>query len=152
MSEKLSQSLRQRLTQLFKEILAYQWVEDLTFNRLSGAVYHELLAPTNAHLTEDEAVDLAVNLSRKERIKELLARYDDAVQKREAQANRQVLGIVKNMIPTTTPNREQVIQDTVTMLKKFPLVRSITGIRKLVQARVDNRHRDVAEDDYMFLT
>jgi hypothetical protein len=152
MSEKLPQPLRQRLVQLFKEILAYQWVDDLTFNRLSGAVYQELLAPANAHLTEDEAVDLAVNLTRKERIRELLARYDDAVHKREEQANRQVFGIVKNMIPGETPNREQVIQDTMAMLKKFPLVRSITGIRKLLQARIDNGHRDVSEDDYMFLT
>ena len=56
------------------------------------------------------------------------------------------------MIPATTPDREQVIQDTLAMLKRFPLVRSITGIRKLVQVRIDNHHRDVAEDDYMFLT
>ena len=34
------------------------WVDGLTFNRLSGAVYHELLAPANVHLTEDQAVDL----------------------------------------------------------------------------------------------
>ena len=152
MLEKLPQPLRQRLVQLFKEILAYQWVDGLTFNRLSGAVYHELLAPANAHLTEDQAVDMAVNLTRKERIVELLARHDAAVQKREEQANRQVFGIVKNMIPGDTPNREQAIQDTLAMLKKFPLVRSITGIRKLVQARIENNHQDVHEDDYMFLT
>ncbi|MCI0744362.1 MAG: hypothetical protein L0Y58_03050 [Verrucomicrobia subdivision 3 bacterium] len=152
MLEKLPQPLRQRLVQLFKEILAYQWVDSLTFNRLSGAVYHELLSSANVHLTEDQAVDLAVNLTRKERIGELLARYDATVQKREEQASRQVLGIVKNMIPATTPDREQVIQNTVAMLKKFPLVRSITGIRELVQARIDNDNRDVSEDDYMFLT
>ena len=46
MAEKLPQSLRQRLVPLFKEILAYHWVEDLTFNRLSGAVYHVLLFPS----------------------------------------------------------------------------------------------------------
>ena len=152
MSDKLPQALRQRLVQLFKEILAYHWVDGLTFNRLSGAVYHELLAPANADLTEDQAVDLAVNLTRKERVGELLGRYDDAVRQREEQAGRQVIGIVKNMIPANTPNREQVTEDTLAMLKKFPLVRSIVGMRTLVQARIDNDHRDVAEDDYMFLT
>src|ERR1039458_6713933 len=109
MAEKLPQSLRQRLVPLFKEILAYHWVEDLTFNRLSGAVYHVLLSEENSRLTEDAAVDLAVNLTRRERLPELLARYDALVQKREEQAQKQVLGIVNNMIPEDTPNRAQVV-------------------------------------------
>src|ERR1035438_3705513 len=108
MAEKLPQSLRQRLVPLFKEILAYHWVEDLTFNRLSGAVYHVLLSEENSRLTEDAAVDLAVNLTRRERLPELLARYDALVQKREQQAQKQVLGMVNNMIPEDTPNRAQV--------------------------------------------
>jgi thioester reductase-like protein len=152
MAEKLPQSLRQRLVPLFKEILAYHWVEDLTFNRLSGAVYHVLLSEENSRLTEDAAVDLAVNLTRRERLPELLARYDALVQKREEQARKQVLGIVNNMIPEDTPNRAQVVQGTLDMLQKFTLVRSITGIRTLVQARIDNLHQDVDEDEYLMLT
>ena len=151
MAEKLPQSLRQRLVPLFKEILAYHWVEELTFNRLSGAVYQVLLSEENSHLTEDQAVDLAVNLTRRERLPELLARYDALVQKREQQAQKQVLGIVNNMIPEDTPNRAQVVQGTLDMLQKFPLVRSITGIRTLVQARIDNHHQDVDEDEYLAL-
>ena len=57
MAEKLPQSLRQRLVPLFKEILAYHWVEELTFNRLSGAVYQVLLSEENSRLAEDQAVD-----------------------------------------------------------------------------------------------
>jgi len=152
MAEKLPQSLRQRLVPLFKEILAYHWVEDLTFNRLSGAVYHVLLSPEHAHLTEDQAVDLAVNLTRKGQLPELLARYDAMVQRRERQAREQVLGIISNMIPQTTPNRDRVVQDTLNMLQKFPLVRSITGIRKLVQARIGNGHQDLDEDEFLVLT
>ena len=151
MAEKLPQSLRQRLVPLFKEILAYHWVEDLTFNRLSGAAYQMLLSEENFRLTEDQAVDLAVNLTRRERLPELLARYDALVQKREQQAQKQVLGIVNNMIPEDTPNRAQVVQGTLDMLQKFPLVRSITGIRTLVQARIDNHHQDVDEDEYLAL-
>ena len=151
MAEKLPQSLRQRLVPLFKEILAYHWVEDLTFNRLSGAVYQVLLSEENSRLTEDQAVDLAVNLTRRERLPELLARYDALVQKREQQAQKQVLGIVNNMLPEDTPNRAQVVQGTLDMLQKFPLVRSITGIRTLVQARIDNHHQDVDEDEYLAL-
>ena len=151
MAEKLPQSLRQRLVPLFKEILAYHWVEDLTFNRLSGAVYQVLLSEENSRLTEDQAVDLAVNLTRRERLPELLARYDALVQKREQQAQKQVLGLVNNMIPEDTPNRAQVVQGTLDMLQKFPLVRSITGIRTLVQARIDNHHQDVDEDEYLVL-
>ena len=152
MAEKLPQSLRQRLVPLFKEILAYHWVEDLTFNRLSGAVYHVLLSEENSRLTEDAAVDLAVNLTRRERLPELLVRYDALVQKREEQAQKQVRGIVNNMIPEDTPNRAQVVQGTLDMLQKFILVRSITGIRTLVQARIDNHHQDVDEDEYLMLT
>ena len=152
MAEKLPQSLRQRLVPLFKEILAYHWVEELTFNRLSGAAYQVLLSEENSRLTEDQAVDLAVNLTRRERLPELLARYDALVQKREQQAQKQVLGIVNNMLPEATPNRAQVVQGTLDMLQKFPLVRSITGIRTLVQARIDNHHQDVDEDEYLVLT
>jgi hypothetical protein len=151
MAEKLPQSLRQRLVPLFKEILAYHWVEELTFNRLSGAAYQVLLSEENSRLTEDQAVDLAVNLTRRERLPELLARYDALVQKREQQAQKQVLGIVNNMLPEATPNRAQVVQSTLDMLQKFPLVRSITGIRTLVQARIDNHHQDVDEDEYLAL-
>ena len=152
MAEKLPQSLRQRLVPLFKEILAYHWVEELTFNRLSGAAYQVLLSEENSRLTEDQAVDLAVNLTRRERLPELLARYDALVQKREEQAQKQVQGIVNNMIPEDTPNRAQVVQGTLDMLQKFTLVRSITGIRTLVQARIDNLHQDVDEDEYLMLT
>jgi hypothetical protein len=151
MAEKLPQSLRQRLVPLFKEILAYHWVEELTFNRLSGAAYQVLLSEENSRLTEDQAVDLAVNITRRERLPELLAHYDALVQKREQQAQKQVLGIVNNMIPEDTPNRAQVVQGTLDMLHKFPLVRSITGIRTLVQARIDNHHQDVDEDEYLAL-
>lgn len=151
MAEKLPQSLRERLVPLFKEILAYHWVEDLTFNRLSGAVYHVLLSPEHTHLTEDQAVDLAVNLTRKEQLPDLLARYDAVVQQREQHARKQILGIINNMIPQNTPDRAQVVQDTIEMLKKFSLVRSITGIRKLVQARIENGHQDLDEDEFLVM-
>ena len=151
MAQKLPQSLRQRLVPLFKEILAYHWVEDLTFNRLSGAVYHVLLSPQHAHLSEDQAVDLAVNLTRKDQLAKLLGGYDAVVQRREQQAHKQVLGIVSNMIPHNAPNRPQVVQDTLKMLQTFRLVRSITGIRKLVQARIDNGHQDLDEDEFLVL-
>jgi hypothetical protein len=152
MAQKLPHSLRQRLVPLFKEILAYHWGEDLTFNRLSGAVYQVLLSPENAHLSEDQAVDLAVNLTRKEQLAGLLGRYDAAVRRREQQARKQVLGIIDNLIPQDTPDRAQVIQDTLIMLGKFPLVRSIPGIRKLVRARIDNGHRDLDEDEFLVVT
>src|ERR1035441_10539658 len=142
MAEKLPQSLRQRLGPLFKEIPAYHSVGELTFNRLSGAAYQVLLSEENSRLTEDQAVDLAVNLTRRERLPELLARYDALVQKREEQAQKQVRGIVNNMISEDTPNRAQVVQGTLDMLQKFTLVRSITGIRTLVQARIDNRRSE----------
>ena len=73
------------------------------------------------------------------------------VQRRAQQAHKQVLGIVSNMIPPNAPNRPQVVQDTLNMLQKFPLVRSITGIRKLVQARIDNDHQDLDEDEFLVL-
>lgn len=152
MTEKLPQSLRLRLVPLFKEILAYHWVEGLTFNRLSGAVYRELLTPQNARLDEDQLVDLAVNLTRKERLAGLLTRYDDAVRQRKEQARKQVEGIVNNLIPHTTSDRPRVIQETMQMLEKFPLVRSIPAIRRLVQARIDNGHQDLDEDDFLEFT
>jgi cystathionine beta-lyase/cystathionine gamma-synthase len=111
-----------------------------------------LLSEENSRLTEDAAVDLAVNLTRRERLPELLVRYDALVQKREEQAQKQVRGIVNNMISEDTPNRAQVVQGTLDMLQKFTLVRSITGIRTLVQARIDNLHQDVDEDEYLMLT
>lgn len=152
MHVKLPQSLRQRLVPLFKEILAYQWIDGLTFNRLSGAVFNKLVDPSHAHLSEDQAVDLAVNLTRRDPLPKLLEEYDRLVETRRAQAQRQVLGVVQNLVAKDTPNRDQVIEDTLAMLEKFPLVRSITGIRKLVQARIENGHKDVDEDDYLFLS
>jgi len=149
MAEKLPQSLRNRLVPIFKEVLAYHWVEHLTFNRLSGAVYQVLLAPKNLQLNEDQAVDLVVNLTRRDHLPELLAQYDEAVQRREEQARKQVLGIVNNLIAKNVAEREKVVQETLTMLQKFPLVRSITGIRKLVLARIENGHRDLDEDEFL---
>ena len=151
MNKKLPQTLRDRLAVLFREVLALNWDKSLTYNRLSGAVFRELLAEANAGLTEDEAVDLAVKLTRKENLPALLASYDQSVSLRHEQTRRQVRGIVNNLIAEDTPNRELVIADTLKMLGKFPLVRSIQGIRKLVQARIDNHHQDVDEDKFMFL-
>ena len=151
MNKKLPQTLRDRLAVLFREVLALNWDENLTYNRLSGAVFRELLAEANAGLTEDAAVDLAVKLTRKENLPALLASYGQAVSRRHEQTRRQVRGIVNNLIAEETPNREQVVADTLKMLGKFPLVRSIQGIRKLVQARIDNHHQDMDEDKFMFL-
>jgi len=151
MNKKLPQTLRDRLAVLFREVLALNWDENLTYNRLSGAVFRELLAEANAGLTEDAAVDLAVKLTRKENLPALLASYDQAASRRHEQTRRQVRGIVNNLIAEETPNREQIIADTLKMLGKFPLVRSIQGIRKLVQARIDNQHQDMDEDKFMFL-
>ena len=49
-------------------------------------------------------------------------------------------------------NRDQVIADTMNMLKRFRLVRGIAGIKILVQARLDNHNQDVDELDFMHLT
>jgi hypothetical protein len=38
------------------------------------------------------------------------------------------------------------------MLKNFPLVRSIPGIRKLVQARIDNGHKNLDEDEFLVMS
>lgn len=154
-AEKLPQSLRERIVVLVKEIIAINKIdlgEDLTFNRLSGAIYHRLLDPTNLGLSEDDAVNLAVDITGRGKLVPLLKEYDEVVKRRKFQANRQVYGIVNNMITEETAAREQVLHDTLAMLERFPLVRSITGIRKLVQARIDNGHADVDEDTYMYLT
>lgn len=149
--EKLPQALRERLVVIFKEVIAINKVdigEDLTFNRLSGAVYHKLLQPTHTKLSEDDAVNLAINLTSKGHLLNLLQEYDEVVGRRNQQAKKQVCGIVNNLIQEYVPNRQQVIQDTLDMLERFPLERSITRIRKLVQARVANGHVDIDEYDY----
>ena len=154
--EKLPQKLRTRLVVLFREVLALNSVTDmdqeLTFNRLSGAVYNELLSEKNAGLSEDAAVDMAVHLTRTENLAALLKHYDSMLKMRAKQANRQVHGIVENLISQDTPNREQVVEDTLNMLEQFSLVRSIPGIRKLVQARINNCHQDVDALEYMYET
>jgi hypothetical protein len=155
MIEKLPQSLRERIVVLTKEVIAVNKLElgeDLTFNRLSGAIYHELLNEDNKGLAEDDAVNLAVHITTGAHLLQLLKAYDSFVLKRKQQANRQVYGIVNNMINEDMPNRERVFAETLAMLERFPLVRSITGIRKLVQARIENGHADVDEDTYMYLS
>jgi hypothetical protein len=154
-AQKLSRALRERIVVIVKEVIALnklQLGEDLTFNRVSGAVYSQLLADENAKLTEDDAVNLAIHLTSKTNLGTLLINYDGVVRRRVAQARKQVFGIVNNMIPEELPDREQVLGDTLKMLEKFPLVRSITGIRKLVKARIENGYADVDEDAYMYLS
>jgi hypothetical protein len=152
---KLSQALRERIVVIVKEVIALNKMdlgEGLTFNRVSGAVYSRLLAPENAGLSEDDAVNLAIHLTCKNNLGSLLTNYDSVVRRRADQARKQVFGIVNNMISEDLPNREQILGDTLGMLEKFPLVRSITGIRKLVQARIENGYADVDEDAYMYLS
>ena len=152
---KLSQALRERIVVIVKEVIALNKMdlgEGLTFNRVSGAVYSRLLAPENAGLSEDDAVNLAIHLTCKNNLGSLLTNYDSVVRRRADQARKQVFGIVNNMIAEDLPNREQILGDTLGMLEKFPLVRSITGIRKLVQARIENGYADVDEDAYMYLS
>ncbi len=63
---KLSQALRERIVVIVKEVIALNKMdlgEGLTFNRVSGAVYSRLLAPENAGLSEDDAVNLAIHLT-----------------------------------------------------------------------------------------
>jgi hypothetical protein len=154
-AQKLSRALRERIVVIVKEVIALnklQLGEDLTINRVSGAVYSQLLADENAKLTEDDAVNLAIHLTSKTNLGTLLINYDGVVRRRVAQARKQVFGIVNNMIPEELPDREQVLGDTLKMLEKFPLVRSITGIRKLVKARIENGYADVDEDAYMYLS
>jgi hypothetical protein len=110
------------------------------------------LTESAAQLTEDDAVNLAIHLTSKTNLGTLLINYDGVVRRRAAQARKQVFGIVNNMIPEELPDREQVLGDTLKMLEKFPLVRSITGIRKLVKARIENGYADVDEDAYMYLS
>jgi hypothetical protein len=152
---KLSQALRERIVVIVKEVIALNKMElgeGLTFNRVSGAVYSRLLAPENAGLSEDDAVNLAIHLTCKNSLGFLLTNYDSVVRRRADQARKQVYGIVNNMIGEDLPNREQILGDTLRMLETFPLVRSITGIRKLVKARIENGYADVDEDAYMYLS
>jgi hypothetical protein len=153
-SAKLSQALRERIVAIVKEVLAINKVhlgESLTFNRLSGALFHMLLSEENRGLSEDEAVNLAIHVTTKENLPLLLAEADKVLQIKEEHAKRQVHGLVNNLIAENLPNREQILTDTLNMLKKFPLVRSITAIRTLVRARVANQHVDVDEDEFMYL-
>jgi hypothetical protein len=151
----LTDALRRRLVVLFKEILALNLVKDfdppLTFNRVSGAVHHELLREENRGLSEDALVDKAVDLSQGEKLKGLLAGYDAALKQRAAAANRQTFGIVNNLVPADMENRDQVIADTLDMLERFRLVKSIPGIKTLVKARMENQNRDLDELDYLHL-
>jgi hypothetical protein len=153
--EKLSQSLRQRIVVLAKEILALnatkEFLPALSFNRVSGAIYHELLKDDNLGLSEDEAVNLAVNMTREANLVGLLARYDEALKTRAAGTNKQVFGLVNNMVPMEMENREEVIADTLDMLARFRLVKSIAGIRALIQARLDNSNQDLDELDFLHL-
>lgn len=151
-NEKIPQSLRIRLNPLFRELVAFQWVEGLDHNRISGAVFQKLQQPEFANLTEDQAVDAAVNMTRKERLPELLAWFDARIAQKGNQARRQVEGIVNNLIPKDTPDRDRVIQETLDMIDRHPLIRSISGIRRLVQARVNNGNKDFEVDIYEFLS
>ena len=154
-AEKLPQPLRRRLTVLFKEILALNMAKTfdppLDMNRLSGAVFQALLQDENRQLTEDEQMDLAVNLTCDEHLPHLLDRYDASRRQRATRAKQQTLGIVNNMIPQNMKHRDQVIADTLDMLDRFRLVKSIPGIRTLVQARLNNNNQDVDELDYLRL-
>jgi len=154
--EKAPALLRQRLTVLFKEILALNMAREfhppLNSNRLSGAVYHELLQEENRGRSVDELVDLAVHITRDGNLAALFAQYDACLKQRGDRTSQQVLGIVKHMIPIEMENRDQVVADTMNMLKRFRLVRGIAGIKILVQARLDNHNQDVDELDFMHLT
>jgi len=154
--EKAPALLRQRLTVLFKEILALNMAREfhppLNSNRLSGAVYHELLREENRGRSVDELVDLAVHITRDGNLAALFAQYDACLKQRGDRTSQQVLGIVKHTIPIEMENRDQVVADTMNMLKRFRLVRGIAGIKILVQARLDNHNQDVDELDFMHLT
>jgi len=154
--EKAPALLRQRLTVLFKGILALnragEFHPPLNSTRLSGTVYHELLREENRGRSVDELVDLAVHITRDGNLAALFAQYDACLKQRGDRTSQQVLGIVKHMIPIEMENRDQVIADTMNMLKRFRLVRGIHGIKILVQARLDNHNQDVDELDFMHLT
>ena len=147
MSIRLTQPLRRRISSIAKEIIAYHWLEGLNHNRLTGAIYHELQNEGYGDLTEQQAVDIAVNLTQRDKLPNLLAKKDKFDDEKRKMAERQVEGIVRNNIDANTPNRDQVIQETLAMLDQFPLVRSITGIQKLVQARIRKGHCDLAEEE-----
>ena len=119
-------------------------------DRVSGAVY--TAAPGETPAIGGDAVDAPFTPALQEQLRILLTDCDSVVRRRADQARKQVFGIVNNMIAEDLPNREQILGDTLGMLEKFPLVRSITGIRKLVQARIENGYADVDEDAYMYLS
>jgi len=154
-TEDLSESLRHRLLILVREVLAMNATKDfepeLSFNRLSGAIYNDLLPTGKLLMSEDEFVNKAVELTQGANLTGLLARYDECRAKRAQKAGKQVVSIVNNMIPANMENRDQVVADTLAMLESIPLVRSIPGKRALVQARMDNGNRDVDPLDYMHL-
>src|SRR5260370_11091890 len=95
---RLTQSLRRRISSISKEIIAYQRVEGLNHNRLTGAIYHELQDEKHGNLTEQAAVDIAVNLTQKDELPDLLARKDKFDAQKRKMAERQVEGIVRNNI------------------------------------------------------
>ena len=65
MNKKLPQTLRDRLTVLFREVLALNWDQNLTYNRLSGAVFRELLAELLKQLHTVRLYPLAINHRKK---------------------------------------------------------------------------------------
>jgi len=151
-----SQSLRRRLGILFKEVMALNMTKSfqppLSINRLSGAVSLDLSQDDAARLSEDQLVDRAVNVTQEVNLDGLLARYDAAIAVRAVKVKEQTAGIVNNMIPKNAENREQVVADTLDMLARFRLVKSIPGIKALIKARLENQDRDVDELDYLHLT
>lgn len=152
----LSQSLRRRTAVLLKEVMALNatnaFSPPLTLNRLHAALYHELLDGSKyPHLTDDDFINHAVDLTNRSNLISLLQRYDFATRKRASSRDKQMLALVSNMIPPGQENREQVVTDTLAMVHKFTLVRSIPGIRTLVQARMNNQNQDIDELDYMHL-
>jgi len=149
-SIKLTQQLRNCVSVLAGEVMALNKLNmgrGLNHNRVSGAIYHRLNRPEHAALTYDEAVALIVVWTNKENLPQLLAEFDQEMQKRESQAAKQVLGIVNNLVPADLPDRDQVMEDTLRMLERFRKdVCNISGIRKMVQRRVANGHMDLDED------
>jgi len=148
---KLTNELRKCVSTLAKEVVALNKAErgrTLNHNMVSGAIYHRLNRPDYVDFGYDEAVAVMVVWTNKENLQGLLAEFEVELQQREQQAARQVYGIVKNAIPLDEPDRDQKIEDVLRIVERYHNeVRSISGIRALVEKCKAKGYRDLDDDD-----
>lgn len=140
-------AFRREINKFIKEI----WInlgKPYTYNEICGIAYYVL---RQKDVTEQAPwKEWLLEAMKPEQLEHTLQLYQEDRKRKEGYFQLQVRRIIEKEIPSNTANRSQVIQDTVNMLKKFPLVTSLHGIRTLVIARVNNQHQDVPYTEYMY--